>query len=379
MVNKEKLSSNGAAAKSNPQKAMGLDPFADMEDLIWGQDQLFSKPNQETTARSLDKTEIEPNFEPAIAEIESPLEIEAANEQTSVEVEPPLEIEAANEQTPVEVEPPLEIEAANEQTPVEVEPPLQIEAANEPTSVEVEPPLQIEAAEAETIALALEETGAEPETENSKPVLPILSEAEESKIQNPKSKIQTESHFLDELIATIDQEVEQAFGSDVMADLAAVAPEDQEGRGEQHLIFTLAGTDYAVPISNVTEIGQPLITTPTPNVPAWVLGVVNLRGDIISMVDLRMFLDLEKTVYDRYSRILVAQAHYEDMTTALLVDRVNEIRYLDLERITNPTAPIEDQVSPYLRGVYEHNEDLLVVLDFDKLLLSSKMQQFQTV
>jgi len=112
-------------------------------------------------------------------------------------------------------------------------------------------------------------------------------------------------------------------------------------------------------------------------VPDWVPGVANLRGEIISMVDLRAFLGMERVGYRQASRMLVAQASQEDMTTGLVVDRVNGIRYLSADRIGEPTAPIEDQVTPYLDGVYEHDEHLLVVLNLDRLLLSPEMQQFE--
>ncbi|TEU15041.1 MAG: hypothetical protein E3J21_14315 [Anaerolineales bacterium] len=186
------------------------------------------------------------------------------------------------------------------------------------------------------------------------------------------------SHLLDELIATIDEEVEEVFGPGAMADLAPAEPVGAAGE-EQHVIFNLAGTEYAAPIANVIEIGRPLVVTPVPNVPDWVLGVVNLRGDIISMVDLRAFLGMEWIGYEQTSRMLVAQARQEDMTTGLIVDRVSEIRYLPTDRIGAPAGPIADQVTPYLRGVYEHDGRLLAVLDFDRLLLSPEMRQFEPV
>ena len=80
-----------------------------------------------------------------------------------------------------------------------------------------------------------------------------------------------------------------------------------------------------------------------------------------------------------YSRMLVAQARQEEVTTGLIVDQVSGIRYLAVGRIGAPAAPIEDQVTPYLRGVYEHDGRLLVVLDFDRLLLSPEMRQFEPV
>jgi hypothetical protein len=102
-----------------------------------------------------------------------------------------------------------------------------------------------------------------------------------------------DSHLLDELMATIDEEVEEVFGPGAMANLAPAEPVGAAVE-EQHVIFTLAGTEYAAPIANVIEIGRPMVVTPVPNVPDWVLGVANLRGDIISMVNLRAFLGMDR-------------------------------------------------------------------------------------
>jgi chemotaxis signal transduction protein len=183
------------------------------------------------------------------------------------------------------------------------------------------------------------------------------------------------NRLLDELIATIDGEVEEAFRSGAMAGLTPEDPSSEIGE-EQHVIFSLAGTEYAAHIDNVIEIGQPLDITPVPNVPDWVLGVANLRGDIISVVDMRAFLGMEQTSYGQDRRMMVTQASGEDLNSAFIVDRVSGIRYLAVDRIGEPTAPIEDNVAHYLRGVYEHDDRLLVVLDFDRLLLSPEMRQF---
>jgi purine-binding chemotaxis protein CheW len=146
---------------------------------------------------------------------------------------------------------------------------------------------------------------------------------------------------------------------------------------EQHVLFELAGAEYAVPIANVIEIGRLLDVTPVPNVPNWVLGVANLRGEVISMVDLRTFLGMDGTSYGQASRMLVARASEENVTTGLIVDRISGIRYLSVDRIVTPGALIEDRIAPYLRGVYEHDGRLLVVLNMERLLLSPDMHQFE--
>jgi purine-binding chemotaxis protein CheW len=309
--------------KKRSNRALGLDPLDDLEDIVgtmWEQVEPEAKAEPES----------EPAAEPTIAAIERVDQVE--------EVEP--------QPTPDQVDIQAETEAV------------------EPCSAAIEPSAQVEASESHpTFDWAEAQAG---------------KESMEAAVEPDKES----SDLLDELIATIDQEIGQALELEAEAAPVATAEAGAEDTAlakdaEQYVIFSLAETEYAVPIANVIEIGQPLSITPVPNVPDWVSGVANLRGEIISMVDLRAFLGMERTGYAQASRMLVAQASQEDMTTGLVVDRVSGIRYLSADRIGEPTAPIEDQVTPYLDGVYEHEERLLVVLNLDRLLLSPEMQQLE--
>ncbi len=187
-----------------------------------------------------------------------------------------------------------------------------------------------------------------------------------------------ENSGLDDLIAAIDSEMDALHSMETGIDLAGEETA-VTGTTEQHIIFNLADVDYAIPIGSVIEIGRPLPITTVPNAPNWMLGVANLRGDIISMVDLRGFLGLPATGIEQDGRMLVAQSDTEEITIGLIVDRVSGIAGLRVNAIGAPTAPIEDQIAPYLRGVYEQSGRLLVVLDLNKLLLSTEMQQFEPI
>jgi purine-binding chemotaxis protein CheW len=185
---------------------------------------------------------------------------------------------------------------------------------------------------------------------------------------------------LEELLAEMDRESEgpAAWGDDIFGPGSAPAGTD-EGPQEQHIAFTLAGTEYTVPLGSVIEVVRPQRTTPLPNVPEWMTGLTNLRGDVISVVDLRTFLGMEPAALGNAGRMLVARSSTGDTTTGLLVDRVRRIIKLPARQIVAPAAPLEDQVAPYLRGVAERAGRLLVVLDLDRLLLSHEMRQFEPV
>jgi len=286
------------------------------------------------------------------------------------EAEANSKAEFLHEQALAESEAPADVEAAEiEPAPGRPKAQPETEAVKPAADAEVEP------------AAGAEESQAAQPTEGPSPAPPAEEgDAEEDggddeAVAEPDDEV---SHVLDELIAAIDRDVEQTLRPEAMFDPADTAPARPEGE-EQHVIFTLAGAEYAVPITNVIEIGRLLNVTPVPNVPDWVLGVANLRGDIISMVDLRAFLGMERTGYGHASRMLVVQAQQGKLTTGLIVDRVSGIWYVPMDQIGAPAAPIEDQVTPYLRGVYEHRGRLLVVLDLNRLLLSPEMRQFEPI
>ena len=189
---------------------------------------------------------------------------------------------------------------------------------------------------------------------------------------------------LEKVLASIDAETarqnkaNQSFMARGIGVEGGASRRDSESeKRERHIIFSIANTAYAAPIENVAEIGRPLKATPVPNVPEWVLGVTNLRGDIISIVDLRAFLGLEATPglasLTTASRMMVARSRQDDISTALIVDRVSGIGNLPSAQIAPPTAPLEDSVMPYLRGVCEYGGRLLVVMDFEKLLRSIEL------
>lgn len=138
----------------------------------------------------------------------------------------------------------------------------------------------------------------------------------------------------------------------------------------KYIVFSLAESHYAVPLNQVIEVGETQHITPVPNVPDWVLGVINLRGDIISVVDCGAFLQLhEKSPLDM-SSICVVRNQKRDLTTSLLVDRIEGMLNLAEEMLPLPTQHLTDQLMPYLAGVYEHQGRLLKVLNLEGLLAS---------
>ena len=180
---------------------------------------------------------------------------------------------------------------------------------------------------------------------------------------------------LDELIASIDEELD---GVPVAADLIDDTDVQPEQIIEQHLVFTIAERKYAVPTANVIEIGRLLNATQIPNMPSWLVGVTNRRGDILSVVNLREFLGIDPNPTDS-TRMLVVRTQDDELTTGLIVDQVNGMLNMVTDQMELPTDLVGPDAIPYLRGFCEHKLDVVAILDLEALLASSEMNQFEMV
>ena len=147
---------------------------------------------------------------------------------------------------------------------------------------------------------------------------------------------------------------------------------------EQYLIFTLEDFELAIKAELVQGVERIVDFTPVPNVAPWVRGVINLRGSIISVVDLRMFLDLEPLPYSSRTRLLSLQ--YNEMVICFAVDGVNEMLPIPPTTIISGNLRpmnIPQWVLPYAAGSAMFAHRTMVVLDIPRLLFSERMQHYK--
>lgn len=144
-----------------------------------------------------------------------------------------------------------------------------------------------------------------------------------------------------------------------------------------HVVFRLGSRTMAIPLAAVSEIARPPKVTRLPHVPAWVLGIANLRGDIVSMLDLEGFLSGKVGRSSHEQRMLALRPAGDEVRTAVLVDSVDGIQAFEDARISRVTRGYDAAVAPYARGLYQVEDDLVVVLDADRLLQSKPMRQFE--
>jgi purine-binding chemotaxis protein CheW len=132
------------------------------------------------------------------------------------------------------------------------------------------------------------------------------------------------------------------------------------------LVFGLDGSAYAVPVERVREIVRMRDLTRVPRAPAWLLGVVALRGEVVEVVDLRRRLGLGESSPDRSSRIIVLHGD-DDRVTGLLVDSVSEVHRVAKEAI----MPAQGLDAGAVSEVCLRGEEFVSILDVDRVLGAS--------
>lgn len=141
------------------------------------------------------------------------------------------------------------------------------------------------------------------------------------------------------------------------------------------VLLSVASTHYAVPEAHVTELERVPRVTIVPRAPAWLCGVTNLRGDIVSVIDLRAYLGLAPHT-PAAGRMLVVRLLDEAFATGLIVDAVDRIVTLQAEDVKAPASPLEGALAPFVNGVCTIGDRLVAVLDVDHLLRSPDIRQF---
>ncbi len=134
---------------------------------------------------------------------------------------------------------------------------------------------------------------------------------------------------------------------------------------EQVVVFDLAGESYGIEIGHVQEIIRLPAITSVPRAPACVEGVVNLRGRVIPVINLRARFGLPDGERGRASRIVVLETGGQ--TVGALVDSVSEVLRIPHKTIEPPGATLQGPETAHLRGIAKVEDRLVILLDLDKV------------
>ncbi len=134
----------------------------------------------------------------------------------------------------------------------------------------------------------------------------------------------------------------------------------------QLVTFTLGEEEYAVDILKVQEINKMKEITRVPNAPFFMEGVINLRGKVIPVINLRNKFGLMSKENDEASRIMIMDI--QGIIMGLVVDSVSEVLRIP-SSIVEPTPPLSSDISSeYLQGIAKLDERLIILLDMNRLV-----------
>jgi len=145
----------------------------------------------------------------------------------------------------------------------------------------------------------------------------------------------------------------------------------------QLVSFKIANEEFGVDILNVQEINKMTTITKVPNSPAFVEGVINLRGRVIPVVNLRVKMSMPNKEYDKDTRIIVVDL--SGKTVGFLVDSVSEVLRIPRNIIEPPPSMVAGINSNYITAVGKLEDRLLILLDLDKVLLEEEKTVLETV
>ncbi len=135
---------------------------------------------------------------------------------------------------------------------------------------------------------------------------------------------------------------------------------------QKNLTFTIGDETYGIQIENITQIIGIQHITFIPHQPPYVKGVINLRGQIIPVMEVRTKFDKPVIEYDDRTCIIVVNK--EDLYVGLIVDRVSEVLNIKESEIAD-TPSFNDAVRvQYISGIAHVNDNVVILLDIDKLL-----------
>lgn len=156
-----------------------------------------------------------------------------------------------------------------------------------------------------------------------------------------------------------------------MTEAAVIQPQDETGEEEhpdqlaKYVTFTLGDETFAVGAESVNEVLRYTEITPVPGAPDYVLGIINLRGDVVTIVDARNVFGLPAREADGQSRIIVVEI--EDYAVGVLVDRVAAVTDLKASAIETSPNTGHETATEFIQGVYHDEEQLLILVDFGQL------------
>ncbi|EKN63905.1 chemotaxis signal transduction protein [Schinkia azotoformans MEV2011] len=143
------------------------------------------------------------------------------------------------------------------------------------------------------------------------------------------------------------------------------------------IVFQLKDEEYGIPVQQVQSIERMMHITRVPKVAKFVKGVMNLRGVVTPIIDLRKRFGIEEVAYTESTRIIIVGV--ADMEVGLIVDAANDVIDIPEGAIEPPPEVVGTVEVEYLNGVAKLDKRLLILLNLEKVLISDGIKELKLV
>ncbi|GEB30927.1 MULTISPECIES: chemotaxis protein CheW [Brevibacillus] len=143
------------------------------------------------------------------------------------------------------------------------------------------------------------------------------------------------------------------------------------------IVFRLKDEEYGVEVNQVKSIEKLEHITRVPRTPPFVKGVINLRGVVTPIIDLRNRFGLEESLYSESTRIIIVAVG--ELEVGLIVDAANDVIDIPVNAIEPPPEVVGGVEAAYLRGVAKLDKRLLILLNLDKVLSTEEIKQLDSI
>lgn len=141
--------------------------------------------------------------------------------------------------------------------------------------------------------------------------------------------------------------------------------------------FTLEDEIYGIDVMQVREVLRYTEISPVPGAPPYVLGIINLRGKVVAIIDTRSRFNLPPTEPDDSSRILILEA--SDHVVGFLVDSVSEVAELKNNDIESAPDTGSGDTNRFITGLYKRKDDLIILVDSNRLLSEDELAELASI
>ncbi len=142
------------------------------------------------------------------------------------------------------------------------------------------------------------------------------------------------------------------------------------GTLKQYIVVNIGNEQYGINIKYIDNIVRVQKITRVPKTQSYYSGVINLRGEIIPVMSIRIKLGLEKDVFTDKSRIIIIKV--ENATIGIIVDQVKEVVTLEESNIENVSHDATDEASAYISAIGKHKGELISLLDVVTLVVEKE-------